>query len=152
MLDWYPKFCLVVPKIAKYVVAVDIGLVSFAPTELNFLVSLLVLVHWFWSCTTMNHGTITCLSLLSSAIIYFTCLSILLSAIIYFSSLPPGVTFDEPVGKTDGSVTDKQTKKKKYYFNASPGYASFVRGKNVEVGDFPELDIFDDDSDDEDEL
>ena len=43
-------------------------------------------------------------------------------------------------------------KKKKYYFNASPGYASFVRGKNVEVGDFPELDIFDDDSDDEDEL
>ena len=58
-----------------------------------------------------------------------------------------GVIFDEPVGKTDGT-----TKSGKRYFNA-PGdkYGGFVRGKNVEVGDFPEKDIMDelDDSDDE---
>lgn len=58
-----------------------------------------------------------------------------------------GVTFDEPVGKTDGT-----TKSGKRYFTA-PGdkYGGFVRGKNVEIGDFPEKDIMDelDDSDDE---
>lgn len=58
-----------------------------------------------------------------------------------------GVVFDEPVGKTDGTA-----KGGKRYFNA-PGsaYGGFLRGKNVEVGDFPERDIMDelDDSDDE---
>lgn len=64
-----------------------------------------------------------------------------------------GVTFDEPLGKTDGSATNKITGQKTQYFEAVEGYASFVRGKNVEVGDFPELDIFGDDTDsDEDEL
>lgn len=58
-----------------------------------------------------------------------------------------GVTFDEPVGKTDG------TAKSKRYFDAMPNYGGFVRGKNMKVGDFPERDIFEDDSDeDEDEL
>jgi tubulin-folding cofactor B len=58
-----------------------------------------------------------------------------------------GIVFDEPVGKTDGT-----TKGGKRYFTA-PGsnYGGFVRGKNVEIGDFPERDIMDelDDSDDE---
>lgn len=64
-----------------------------------------------------------------------------------------GVTFDEPVGKTDGTATNKTTQQQTRYFEAMPGYASFVRGKNVEVGDFPELDLFDEDTDsDEDEL
>lgn len=64
-----------------------------------------------------------------------------------------GVTFDEPLGKTDGSATNKTTGQKTQYFEAMEGYASFVRGKNVEVGDFPEEDLFGDDTDsDEDEL
>eukprot|EP00536_Pseudo-nitzschia_multiseries_P011069 jgi/Psemu1/326299/estExt_fgenesh1_pg.C_3590003 len=48
-----------------------------------------------------------------------------------------GVTFDEPVGKnkTDGSC--KSTR----YFEAPVGYASFVRGRNVAVGDYPERDL-----------
>jgi len=60
-----------------------------------------------------------------------------------------GVVFDEPVGKTDGT-----TKSGNRYFDA-PGqrYGGFVRGKNVELGDFPERDIMDElDSDSDDEL
>jgi tubulin-folding cofactor B len=60
-----------------------------------------------------------------------------------------GVIFDEPVGKTDGTA-----KGGKRYFEA-PGssYGGFVRGKNIEVGDFPEKDIMDElDSDSEEEL
>lgn len=64
-----------------------------------------------------------------------------------------GVTFDEPVGKSDGSAVHKTTGQTVQYFEAMEGFASFVRGKNVEVGDFPEEDLFGDDSDsDEDEL
>lgn len=64
-----------------------------------------------------------------------------------------GVTFDEPVGKSDGSATNKTTGQKVQYFEAMEGFASFLRGKNVEVGDFPEEDLFGEDSDsDEDEL
>lgn len=54
-----------------------------------------------------------------------------------------GIVFDEPVGKTDGC-----TPKGVRYFEASPGYGGFVRGKNCHVGDFPERDFMDD-SDDE---
>lgn len=56
-----------------------------------------------------------------------------------------GVIFDEPVGKTDGTTPDGTR-----YFDA-PGknYGGFVRGKNVAVGDFPERDIFEEDSEDE---
>jgi len=59
-----------------------------------------------------------------------------------------GIIFDEPVGKTDGTVAKSGTR----YFDApGPMYGGFVRGKNLEVGDFPERDIMDelDDSDDE---
>jgi len=73
-----------------------------------------------------------------------------------------GITFDEPVGKTDGSVSTRSkgggagTSKSKSYFEALPKYGSFVRGKNVQVGDFPEIDDldsdFESDSDSEDEL
>ena len=66
-----------------------------------------------------------------------------------------GVIFDEPVGKTDGTAGGKGGIGGKRYFDA-PGsnYGGFVRGKNVEVGDFPERDIMDelDDSSSEDEL
>jgi tubulin-folding cofactor B len=60
-----------------------------------------------------------------------------------------GVVFDEPVGKTDGT-----TKTGNRYFDA-PGskYGGFIRGKNLEVGDFPEKDIMDElESDSDDEL
>jgi tubulin-specific chaperone B len=57
-----------------------------------------------------------------------------------------GVTFDEPVGKSNGTVGSNQ------YFDTSPRYGGFVRGRNVQVGDFPERDdIFDDDDDDDEE-
>lgn len=56
-----------------------------------------------------------------------------------------GIVFDEPVGKSDGSVAGKK------YFEAAPRFGGFCRGKNVQVGDFPERDLFDEDSS-EDEL
>jgi len=74
------------------------------------------------------------------------------------SSYWVGVTFDEPVGKTDGSVVGKQkgdrTATKKQYFDALPKYGSFVRGNNVEIGNYPEIDdcLLDSDDDSEDEL
>jgi tubulin-folding cofactor B len=55
-----------------------------------------------------------------------------------------GVTFDEPVGKTDGTA-----KGGKRYFEVLPKHGGFARGKNVQVGDFPERDIFDDSDEDE---
>jgi tubulin-folding cofactor B len=56
-----------------------------------------------------------------------------------------GVCFDEPVGKTDGTTPNGNR-----YFQASGGnYGGFLRGKNVNVGDFPERDIFDEDSEDD---
>ena len=60
-----------------------------------------------------------------------------------------GVILDEPVGKTDGTV-----KGGVQYFEApGPNRGGFFRGKNVQAGDFPELDIMDElDSDSEDEL
>lgn len=56
-----------------------------------------------------------------------------------------GVVFDEPVGKTDGSVGGNR------YFEALQSHGGFVRGKNVAVGDYPERDLFDE-TDSEDEL
>ena len=50
-----------------------------------------------------------------------------------------GVQFDEPVGKSDGSV--KGTR----YFEAGAGYAGFVRPDKVTQGDFPVVDEFADD-------
>lgn len=54
-----------------------------------------------------------------------------------------GVLYDEPVGKSNGTVGGKQ------YFEAMPKQGGFVRGKNVTVGDFSPRDIFDEDSGDE---
>lgn len=56
-----------------------------------------------------------------------------------------GIKFDEPVGTNDGTVKGVKI------FECEDGFGSFVRGKNVTVGDFPERDIMDDDSDDEEE-
>ena len=55
-----------------------------------------------------------------------------------------GVILDEPLGKTDGSVNSVR------YFEApGPNRGGFFRGKNVDCGDFPEIDIFASDSEDE---
>lgn len=62
-----------------------------------------------------------------------------------------GVVLDEPVGKTDGTVRSSGVR----YFEA-PGSnrGGFFRGRNVEAGDFPEIDIMDEleNSSSEDEL
>lgn len=52
-----------------------------------------------------------------------------------------GVEFDEPAGKNDGLIGDVRV------FSGRAGHCSFLRPAKVEVGDFPELDMFD--SDDE---
>ena len=58
-----------------------------------------------------------------------------------------GVRLDEPMGKHNGSFAGQT------YFDAPPQHGTFVRGHHVECGDFPERDIFDNDSSsDEEEL
>ena len=61
-----------------------------------------------------------------------------------------GVTLDEPMGKTDGTVPSSGVR----YFEApGPNRGGFFRGKNVQCGDFPERDIMDELEDSsEDEL
>jgi len=54
-----------------------------------------------------------------------------------------GVKFDEPLGKSDGTVKGTRI------FECEPMFGGFVRGRNVTVGDFPE--VFDEDLEDEDE-
>uniref|UniRef100_A0A7S2W9K5 CAP-Gly domain-containing protein n=1 Tax=Rhizochromulina marina TaxID=1034831 RepID=A0A7S2W9K5_9STRA len=54
-----------------------------------------------------------------------------------------GVTFDEPVGKSDGTVKGQTV------FECPPGFGGFIRGRNLTVGDFPEEDL---DLEDEDEI
>ena len=60
-----------------------------------------------------------------------------------------GVILDEPMGKTDGTVSSSGIR----YFEA-PGSnrGGFFRGKNVIGGDYPEIDIMDEIEDSEDEL
>lgn len=60
-----------------------------------------------------------------------------------------GVILDEPVGKTNGTV---QSSGIRYFEAPGSNRGGFFRGKNVEAGDFPEIDIMDeldDSSDDE---
>jgi tubulin-folding cofactor B len=45
-----------------------------------------------------------------------------------------GVKFDEPVGKSSGTLGTKVV------FEAAPGYGGFLRGYNVTTGDFPVVD------------
>lgn len=47
-----------------------------------------------------------------------------------------GVEFDEPVGKNDGLIGSERI------FTARPQHGSFVKPRQIEVGDFPELDPF----------
>eukprot|EP00574_Skeletonema_japonicum_P002960 CAMPEP_0201721192 /NCGR_PEP_ID=MMETSP0593-20130828/5911_1 /ASSEMBLY_ACC=CAM_ASM_000672 /TAXON_ID=267983 /ORGANISM="Skeletonema japonicum, Strain CCMP2506" /LENGTH=327 /DNA_ID=CAMNT_0048211941 /DNA_START=214 /DNA_END=1197 /DNA_ORIENTATION=- len=55
-----------------------------------------------------------------------------------------GVILDEPLGRSDGCVNSVR------YFEApGPNRGGFFRGKNVESGNFPEIDIFASDSEDE---
>ena len=56
-----------------------------------------------------------------------------------------GNIFDEPVGKTDGTTPNG----KRYFDAPGSNYGGFVRGKNMTVGDYPERNIFDEDSEDE---
>ncbi|KAL8867245.1 MAG: hypothetical protein Q9174_005787 [Haloplaca sp. 1 TL-2023] len=50
-----------------------------------------------------------------------------------------GVRLDEPAGKNDGTVSGKR------YFDCEPQYGVFVRPDRVEVGDWRELGLDDDD-------
>jgi len=58
-----------------------------------------------------------------------------------------GVRLDEPLGKNNGVA-----KSGKKLFECPDKHGTFVRPENVEAGDFPEKDIFDELSSDEDEL
>jgi tubulin-folding cofactor B len=49
-----------------------------------------------------------------------------------------GVEYDEPIGKHNGTVGDKA------YFKAKSKHGAFVRPNLVQVGDYPEEDLFDD--------
>lgn len=54
-----------------------------------------------------------------------------------------GVKLDEPMGDSDGSVKGKK------YFECSNKYGIFVRPDYLKIGDFPPIDVF---NEDEDEL
>ena len=54
-----------------------------------------------------------------------------------------GVKFDEPVGISNGSCGGIS------YFTCPDNYGSFVRGKNITVGDFPVRDLMDSDEEED---
>lgn len=57
-----------------------------------------------------------------------------------------GVQLDEPYGYNDGSIN------KVKYFQCTYRYGIFVRPDEIEVGDFPEIDPFDDSSDEDTDI
>jgi tubulin-folding cofactor B len=57
-----------------------------------------------------------------------------------------GVVFDEPVGRSDGTVQGRR-----YFETPGPLYGGMVRGRNITTGDFPERNCWED-SDEDDEL
>ena len=58
-----------------------------------------------------------------------------------------GVQFDEPVGKSDGSVKNTVLDIQVTLFECSPGFGGFVRGKNICVGaEYTEVDPFADEA------
>lgn len=61
-----------------------------------------------------------------------------------------GVELDEPLGRGDGTVGKKGHEVS--LFKTAPKHAAFVRADKMQVGDFPEKDIFDELSSDEDEI
>jgi len=52
-----------------------------------------------------------------------------------------GVQYDEPVGKNDGTCKGKR------FFECPPSFGGFLRPDKVTAGDYPELDLFDEDED-----
>ena len=56
-----------------------------------------------------------------------------------------GITLDEPVGKNDGSVA--ATGERLFFCGKNRGV--FVRAERVEVGEWPELGVEDEDEDEE---
>jgi tubulin-folding cofactor B len=56
-----------------------------------------------------------------------------------------GIVLDEPTGKNDGSIVDKASGEKKKYFDCGKNCGVFVRPERVEVGDFPEMGMEDED-------
>lgn len=55
------------------------------------------------------------------------------------------MVFDEPCGLTNGTVKGVS------YFTCEDNYGSFVRGKNMKVGDYPIRDLLDSDEEDDEE-
>jgi tubulin-folding cofactor B len=50
-----------------------------------------------------------------------------------------GVKLDEPLGRNDGSYKGER------FFDCVDGYGVFARGENIKVGDYPEVDLMDED-------
>ena len=52
-----------------------------------------------------------------------------------------GIQLDEPIGDNDGSIKGKK------FFECPMKFGLFVRPSDLKVGDYPEIDEFDDDED-----